>query len=73
MATATADSELKVKIGQDDFLHYLCGGPVVFLLVRRNSVPLLSRAAAALGFLERPQGLREGMRWVRQSCMCWCL
>ena len=31
---------------------------MVFLLVQWNSVPLLSRAAAALGFLERPQGLR---------------
>ena len=31
---------------------------MVFLLVRWNSVPLLSRAAAALGFLERPQGLK---------------
>ena len=33
-------------------------GPVVFLLVRWDSVPLLSRAAVTLGFLERLQALR---------------
>ena len=43
MATATApDSEIKVKIGKMIFYITCCGRPVVFLLVCRHSVPLLS-------------------------------
>ena len=64
MATAAPDSEIKVKIGKMIFYITVCGRSVVFLLVRWNSVPLLSRATAALGFLERPRGLREGVRWA---------
>ena len=45
MATAAApDSEIKVKIGKMIFYITCCDRPVVFLLVCRHTVPLLSRA-----------------------------
>ena len=43
MATAAApDSEIKVKIGKMIFYITAASRPVVFLLVCRHSVPLLS-------------------------------